>query len=85
MWFGSDTFFQINLIRNNKYIKTNNIYIDNAINDYLYLKSKDNDIYKFIEDNKDRISKKELFEEVFKMTRKYGIADIQVNKIIDRN
>ena len=82
---GNFTHSYINLIKNNKYIETNNIYIDNAIKDYLYLKNKDNDIYKFIKDNKDIISKKELFNEIFKMTRKYGLADIQINKMIDNN
>ena len=57
--------------------------IDQGIKEYFELQDKSSDIAMFIKDNALAMPKKMLFAEVFKRTRKYGLGDIQVKRLID--
>lgn len=83
IYLGTFTDSYKNLFEQNIFLKTNFTYLDNAIKEYVELNNPDNDIYIFIKENRNKLTRKELFNSVFDATRKYGLGDIQVNNMID--
>lgn len=63
-------------------INANSEYLNKAILDYLNIQNKTASFILFIQQNHDKMSKQELYDTVWKMTRKYGLGDIQVKQFI---
>ena len=60
----------------NKFIPTGYPIIDKGINDYLYLKKEKNHLYKYIKENKDKLSEEELLINLLSQTKEYGLSDV---------
>lgn len=73
-----------NVLVNKHMIEISDKNINMACMDYLYLYDENNDIITFIKNNYTTLTRRELVETVWAMTRKYGLGDIQVMKLINK-
>ena len=70
------------LVSKNEFISTGYPIIDKGINDYLYLKSKNNHLYKYIKENKTKLSEQELLINLLNETKEYGLSDVILLEMI---
>lgn len=73
-----------NVLVNKNLIPISDSYIKKACEEYLYLYDENNDIITFIKNNHDKTTRRQLVETVWDMTRKYGLGDVQVIKLINK-
>lgn len=71
------------LFEDGKVIKSGNLYLDNGMREYVELKDDSNTIISYIRNNGDSLDRKTMFENIWAMTRKYGLGDTQVKKMIE--
>lgn len=73
-----------NVLVNKNLIPISDSYIKKACEEYLYLYDENNDIITFIKNNHDKTTRRQLVEALWDMTRKYGLGDVQVIKLINK-
>ena len=58
-------------------------FVNNGINDYLYVKNKDNHFYRYIKENLGKVSDKQLLIDLLKDSAKFGLSDAYLQKMIN--
>ena len=69
-------------VKNSQPTSTKYTFLNNGINGYLYIKSKDNRFYGYIKENLGKITQEQLLINVLKDSAEFGLSDAYIKKMI---
>ena len=58
-------------------------FLNKGLNDYLYIKSKDNRFYKYIKENLNNLEETQIIINILKDSKEFGLSDLYIKKMID--